>query len=68
MGDFWYSIGNVNDFLIKIFFKKEFFFLNEGAERDYSPRGKTTISAIQTPQSSQGLNHQQNPPWLQLHM
>jgi hypothetical protein len=30
----------------------------EGAEGVYNPIGRTTISANQTPQSSQGLNHQ----------
>jgi hypothetical protein len=31
----------------------------EGAEGVCNPIGRTTISTIQTPQSSQGLNHQQ---------
>jgi hypothetical protein len=30
----------------------------EGAKGVYNPVGKTTISTNQTPQSSQGLNHQ----------
>ena len=29
----------------------------EGAERDSTPIGKTTVSTNLTPQSSQGLNH-----------
>jgi hypothetical protein len=40
----------------------------EGAEGVCNPIGRTTIPTNQTPQSSQGLNHQPEYTWLQLHM
>jgi hypothetical protein len=42
----------------------------EGADTVYNPIGRIIISTNQTPQRSQGLNHQpsRRDPWLQLHM